>query len=225
MRSLRFPFSLHLFFNCSRCDLSRYNARQAIRRKYAQYQLGNKSEGIVLTAYLEAGFTVSIPFGTGASYDLMVDAGHRLYKIQVKTAWSSHGCVLYKSQRRQPGTGLTRRRYELGGVDFFVVCCPNSGMLYAVPAENHGVQGRLRLDPVRNGQAKFVRWAEDYTWERHITALRKECAWQDSNLRPPAPEAGALSTELQARPADCRTGSAHAQNGNRRASTSRSLKN
>src|SRR5215213_6508331 len=26
-----------------------------------------------------------------------------------------------------------------------------------------------------------------------------ECAWHDSNVRPPAPEAGALSTELQAR--------------------------
>jgi hypothetical protein len=36
---------------------------------------------------------------------------------------------------------------------------------------------------------------------RDIKELRDKidwCAWQDSNLRPPAPEAGALSTELQA---------------------------
>jgi hypothetical protein len=52
-----------------------------------KYQLGNKSESIALSAYLDAGFTVSLPFGTGASYDLVVDAGgQRLYKIQVKTA-------------------------------------------------------------------------------------------------------------------------------------------
>jgi hypothetical protein len=31
-------------------------------------------------------------------------------------------------------------------------------------------------------------------------------AWQGSNLRPPAPEAGALSTELQAHGGDCRIG-------------------
>jgi len=46
-----------------------------------KYELGNRSEGIVLGAYLCAGFAVSIPFGTGASYDLVVDAGARLFKI------------------------------------------------------------------------------------------------------------------------------------------------
>jgi hypothetical protein len=40
-----------------------------------KYELGNLSEGVVLSAYLRAGFTVSVPFGTGASYDLVVDAG------------------------------------------------------------------------------------------------------------------------------------------------------
>jgi hypothetical protein len=71
-----------------------------------------------------------------------------------------------------------------------------------VPVENHGVQGRLRLNSVKNGQMKLIRWAVDFRWERHIAELRKECAWQDSNLRPPAPEAGALSAELQAREED-----------------------
>jgi len=31
---------------------------------------------------------------------------------------------------------------------------------------------RLRLDPVRNGQSKFVKWAADYAWERHVEKLR-----------------------------------------------------
>jgi hypothetical protein len=70
-----------------------------------KYELGNRSEGVVLSAYLSAGFAVSIPFGAGSSYDLVVDAGARLFKIQIKTAWVSNGCVLYKSQRRQPGAG------------------------------------------------------------------------------------------------------------------------
>ncbi len=62
-----------------------------------KYERGNMSEGIVLCAYLNEGFTVSIPFGAGASYDLVVDADSCLLKIQVKTAWISEGCVLYKS--------------------------------------------------------------------------------------------------------------------------------
>ena len=163
-----------------------------------KYELGNRSEGIVLSAYLNAGFTVSVPFGTGASYDLVVDTGTQLFKVQIKTAWVSNGCILYKSQRRQPGAGLTRRPYKNGEVDYFAAYCPATASIYVMPAENHGVEGRLRLNPVKNGQTKLVKWAADYAWERHIEELKK-CAWQESNLRPPVPETGALSTELQAR--------------------------
>jgi hypothetical protein len=159
-----------------------------------KYECGNRSEGIVLPAYLNAGFTVSIPFGTGASYDLIVDAGSRLLKIQVKTAWLSHGCVLYKSQRRQPGMGLTRRAYKNGEVDYFAAYCPNNGFTYVVPAESHGVEGRLRLHPAQNNQAKLLKWAADYSWERHVEELMNKYARQDSNLWPSAPEADALSS-------------------------------
>ncbi|MDT4954361.1 MAG: hypothetical protein QOJ02_2499 [Acidobacteriota bacterium] len=169
-----------------------------------KYERGNTSEGIVLCAYLNAGFSISLPFGMGASYDLIVDAGSHLFKIQVKTAWIKEGCVLYKSQRRQPGSGLTRRPYKKGEADYFVAYCPSNETIYAVPAEKHGVEGRLRLNPVRNGQVKLVRWAIDYTWDNHIQELRNWYAWQGSNLRPPVPETGALSTELQARDGDSR---------------------
>jgi hypothetical protein len=122
-----------------------------------KYELGNKSEGVVLSAYLNAGFNIGLPFGTGASYDLVVDNGSRLFKIQVKTAWVNNGCVVYKSERRHPGRSLTRRAYVDGEVDYFAVYCPTTENIYAVPAGNHGVQGRLRLNPVRNGQSKLVR--------------------------------------------------------------------
>src|SRR5206468_12614145 len=84
--------------------------------------------------------------------------------------------------------------------------------LYAVPALNHGTHGRLRLEPTKNGQAKFVRLADDYVWKRHIEELRQKYAWQGSNLRPPVPETGALSTELQAREANFLTGLSKSQN-------------
>ncbi len=178
-----------------------------------KYELGNSSESIVLSAYVNAGFTVSIPFGSGASYDLVIDAGSRLFKIQIKTAWVSHGCVIYKSQRRQPGAGLTRRPYKNGEVDYFVAYCPTTKSIYAMPAENHGNEGRLRLAPVRNGQVKLVKWAIDYTWERLVEELRRWYAWQGSNLRPPVPETGALSTELQAHERHCLTRVNRVQNG------------
>ncbi|MDT4954200.1 MAG: hypothetical protein QOJ02_2338, partial [Acidobacteriota bacterium] len=58
--------------------------------------IGNASESIVLTAYINAGFFVSVPFGNGCAYDLVVDTGTRLLKVQVKTAWQRKGCLNFK---------------------------------------------------------------------------------------------------------------------------------
>jgi hypothetical protein len=138
-----------------------------------KFESGNRSEAVVLGAYLEAGFAVSLPFGSGASYDLIVDAGARLLKVQVKTAWLSQGCVQYNCQRRQPSSGLTHRRpYRADEVDYVVAYCPNGGKLYAVPGAGHLTAGRLRIDPAKNCQEKLVRWAKDYTWERHVEELK-----------------------------------------------------
>ena len=64
------------------------------------YNKGNISESVLLNAYLKAGFFVSIPFGSGAPYDLMVDTGKRALRIQVKTGWYQKGCILFRCVRR-----------------------------------------------------------------------------------------------------------------------------
>ena len=163
-----------------------------------KFELGNHSESIVLGAYLKAGFTVSIPFGSGACYDLLVDNGHKIYKIQVKTAWINKGVVTYTCLRRQPKSKI-RRPYKNGEIDYLVVYCPSNDSLYGLPASNHLGKGWLRLEPVKNGQTKRIRWASDYTWEKHLEELKTKCARQDLNLRLPASEAGTLSAELRAR--------------------------
>lgn len=163
-----------------------------------KYELGNKSESIVLTAYLDAGFTVSIPFGTGASYDFIVDSGFGLFKIQVKTAWAVKGIIRYNCLRRQPGI-ITHRPYAEGETDFLAVYYPTNNMLYGVPAKNHLAHGWLRLEPPRNKQAKMIRWATDYSWDKHLEELKGNYARQELNLRPHGSEPCALSPELRAR--------------------------
>ena len=135
------------------------------------FERGNRSESVVLAAYINAGLVVSIPFGTGASYDLVVDSGSGLLKIQVKTAWVADGCVQYHSRRRQPGGYENRRKYHEGEADYFVVYCPQRHEVYAIPANNHVAAGRLRVSQAKNGQQKFVRWAADYSWEKHIAEI------------------------------------------------------
>jgi hypothetical protein len=64
------------------------------------YMTGNVSESKVLSAYIEAGFFVSAPFGGGCAYDLVVDLGPVFKRIQVKTDWHRNGCIACKGRRR-----------------------------------------------------------------------------------------------------------------------------
>ncbi len=166
-----------------------------------KFEIGNQSESVILSAYLKAGFTVSIPFGSGASYDLLVDANSNIFKIQVKTGWIDNGVLKYKCLRREHNNEKGRI-YSETEVDFLAVYCPQNEMLYGIPIKNHSTLGWLRINPAKNGQSKRVHWASDYCWENHIEELKKEYARQELNLRPFGSEPNALSTELRARKKD-----------------------
>ena len=136
------------------------------------YDRGNLSEAIVMSAYIRAGFTVAVPFGTGAPYDLIVDAGPRLCRVQVKTGWLRNGCILFKKLRRvREAHPYAARLYGESEVDYFAVYYPPAETVYVVPLKECNGGGCLRLAPVHNGQQKLIRWAIDFTWEKHLEEL------------------------------------------------------
>jgi hypothetical protein len=50
-----------------------------------------------------------------------------------------------------------------GEADIFLVYCPGTEQIYAVPvAEAPASSGILRVESTRNGQEQGVRWARDY---------------------------------------------------------------
>jgi hypothetical protein len=141
------------------------------------YDRGNISEAVVMSAYIRAGFTVSVPFGTGAPYDLTVDAGPRLCKVQVKTGWLRNGCILFKGLRRvREVHPYAVRLYDESEVDYFAVYYPPAETVYVVPLKECNGGGCLRLAPVQNGQQKLIRWARDFTWEKHLEELANNSA-------------------------------------------------
>lgn len=136
------------------------------------YDRGNISEAVVMAAYLKAGLMVSVPFGSGAPYDLIVDTGLRLYKIQIKTGWLRKGCINYRGRRRvREAHPYATRPYTENEVDYFAIYYPATTSIYVVPFRTCHADGCLRLDPVQNGQQKFIRWAQDFSWENHIHEL------------------------------------------------------
>src|ERR1043165_246688 len=137
------------------------------------FDIGNEAEGVVLGHYIKAGLRVCVPFGTGAPYDLAVDTGTRIVKVQVKTATFERGCILCRTRRRNASYDRTMRRYEKGEVDYFAIYCPQLDKLFGISFEAARVSASLRVEPTKNKQEKLIRWAKDYSWEKHIAELKE----------------------------------------------------
>jgi len=117
-----------------------------------------------LAAFAKRGFEVLVPFGDGQPYDLVVELGTSMLRVQCKRAWPSKGCLLFNSHSTDHGQG--RRSYR-GLADIFGVYFPQNDGVYLVPVhEILAVKGSLRLEPTRNNQRRGVRFAADYKIDR-----------------------------------------------------------
>jgi hypothetical protein len=125
------------------------------------FERGTRSEGVVLGALLKLGRTVLVPYGSTASYDLVIEENRNFVRIQVKTGWLRRGVVCFNACS-QPRGGL-RRSYR-GLADLFAVYAPELDEVFLVPVDavHEGSGARLRLDPPRNGQRKRIIWAEPF---------------------------------------------------------------
>src|SRR5207302_1784915 len=94
---------------------------------------GKRSEAKILGELVEAGKSVLSPWGE-ERYDLALDEGGRLVRIQCKTGILRNGCVDFKTCimdiRRPLGDG----GYH-GQIEAFAVYCPQTRQAYLVPIE------------------------------------------------------------------------------------------
>jgi hypothetical protein len=135
---------------------------------------GNAAEAAVLNAFIRAGLVVFVPFGDGAPYDLVVDGGQALIKVQVKCGRLRDNCVAFNSCGTDHGRG--RMSYE-GRADVFGVHAPQLERVFIVPVEGCArFQARLRLTPTRNNQQRGVRYAGDYAVESWARSLLRSAA-------------------------------------------------
>ena len=112
------------------------------------------------------GYAILVPFGENTRYDLVVDYGSRLSRIQCKSGRLRNGVVIFatcSSYAHHPNPKTLRRTY-LGEIDEFAVYCHDLGTVYLVPIDDMPTKGRgsLRVDPPRNHQQRRIRLAAPY---------------------------------------------------------------
>ncbi|HEY4439510.1 MAG TPA: group I intron-associated PD-(D/E)XK endonuclease [Candidatus Elarobacter sp.] len=127
-------------------------------------RIGDISELRVAAALAEAGYAVSKPLGESQRYDLIIDDGERLQRVQVKTGRIRGGVIAYNccSTHGHRRTVVTTRPYT-GQIDLLAVFCADNGKVYVLPeAEITRSKSHLRLVPPRNNMVKTIRWASQY---------------------------------------------------------------
>jgi hypothetical protein len=126
---------------------------------------GNEAEAMILAALIERGYDVSVPFGGGQPYDLVIDlGGFDLLKVQCKTGWWDKNCISFNTRSTDHGQG---RRSYVGLAHIFAVYFPAKKSVYLVPLDAvGGFRGYLRLEPARNNQQRKVRFAADFEIDR-----------------------------------------------------------
>jgi len=125
--------------------------------------VGERSEAMVFAYLVQHGELVAIPFGDNQRYDLLLDKGERILRIQVKTGrLLADGTVTFPACSSQNHRGRGTRNYR-GECDYFAVFCPGNRKIYFVPVEACGTSAaKLRVTPSRNNQRRRVRYAADY---------------------------------------------------------------
>jgi hypothetical protein len=125
--------------------------------------VGQRTEGAILSVLIRRGYSVLVPFGVNQRYDLVLDCDGRLLRAQCKTGRLRDGVVQFSSQSVQSNTRGTKTRSYTGQVDLFIVFCTDNERVYVIPADEvPSCEMYLRIDPPRNRQGKRVRWAKDY---------------------------------------------------------------
>jgi PD-(D/E)XK endonuclease len=137
-------------------------------------QKGAAAEAEIAAAATRLDLVVLRPLADGRRYDLVVDTGDQLIRVQCKWA-SKRGSVLsiQCATCRHTPRGYLRTTYSAGEIDAIAAYSPDTDDCYLVPiAEVEGMSAiTFRVAPTRNNQARLVRWARDYelctSLERH----------------------------------------------------------
>ena len=113
---------------------------------------------MILADLTRRGFQVSVPYGDNARYDLLVDDGHGLHRVQVKYLKPVRGGIPVKFRSSCGG------HYTWDEVDRMAIYEPIGNDCYYLDKDD--MAGRtamvLRLQPTGNNQAQGIVWAEQY---------------------------------------------------------------
>jgi hypothetical protein len=134
-------------------------------------QKGAIAELAIQLAAVKLGIEVYRPVAEGGRYDLILDLGEKLWRVQCKWA-SRRGEVLVVScqSARRCADGFIRRRYTAEEVDAIGAYSLEFDRCFLIPiarVENKPAIA-LRVSPCLNNQRRRINWANDFDFAATI---------------------------------------------------------
>lgn len=134
---------------------------------------GNLTELQCLVSFYKLGYKVSIPYGENCRYDMIVDTGKHLLRVQCKTSkFVSDECFSFACRStRVNSQGCHEQRYSKDEIDYF--CTFYNEKCYLVPVEEcNSTEKKLRFCYPSSGQKKLISLAEKYELEKVLEQLK-----------------------------------------------------
>jgi hypothetical protein len=123
---------------------------------------GEMAEAAFLHKASRMGFGVSKPWGDSEPYDLIVDSGTRLWRVQVKSASHAHkyGAYMFRATGND-----TKRKYSLKEIDVLVAYIVPEDLWYVIPVTVFQRVTGIKLYPrPRKRQSKYTVYREGWQW-------------------------------------------------------------
>ena len=178
------PTTLLLNTQNSRPNLARHPITVHAVATPTRKRRGEAAEAAFLARATALGFSVCIPWGDSNRYDSVVDLGHGLLRIQVKSA------TRYRDTRYRVKTcGASGLVYTAGDIDFFVAYLVPENLWYVIPIEAIGQRKGVRFYPHsrRPSKAMFEKYREAWCL---LDCPKKARGWKDIPARCRSREVG-----------------------------------
>ena len=132
-------------------------------------QTGDETEARIIAALIEAGYSTAVPFGDNDRYDLVLDTGDELLRVQCKTGWVEDDVIRFKTASKTTVDGVETMNDYDGTIDSFAVRCKDTDALYWVPVEDAGKKSTyLRITEPEIDHPN-VKMAETYRFDEQLS--------------------------------------------------------
>ena len=114
------------------------------------------------------GHSVSVPFGDNDKYDLIVDNGRELYRIQCKTAWENkQATIRFNTHSQTTDSGEYHEETYDGRIDAFVLRYPETEQLYWIDVTDATTQ-KMELRFEAEIDHPSINWAEEHEFHGQV---------------------------------------------------------